>query len=75
MSTLQKALDAAPDNPGYLIYYGALSEQAGDLEAAASSYHKALALQPGNAEAALGLGKVLLDLGARAGSRTAPCFP
>ncbi len=57
---MDKALERDPDNPGYLTFQGSLELKSGDETTAEKSYKRALALVPDNAEAALGLGELLL---------------
>ncbi len=61
IAAMNKALGRDPDNSGYLTYRASLQEQSGDTTAAEQGYKNALSLAPDNAEAALGLGQLLLE--------------
>ncbi len=61
LAEMDKALERDPKNPGYLTYLASLLAQTGETDAALKNYQDALSLNPNNAEATLGLGKLLLE--------------
>ncbi|WP_027185202.1 tetratricopeptide repeat protein [Desulfovibrio inopinatus] len=63
LDVLDKALNRDPNNAGYLVFKASLEEKADRLSDAMASYSRALELKPGDPEASLGLGKLLLSEG------------
>jgi len=60
---IDKALGRDANNAGYLVFKGSLEEKAGHAEDAGTAYRRALEINPGDPEAALGLAKLLLAAG------------